>query len=149
MVRALAIFFARTTAALAAVVVWLVAPQFLRANEQTRADQDIVFGTKLFVGTKAWVAAKGTLTADWMAYKNNSFSILCDPEACTVASVNQIGPKQVGSIDGPTAYPVKQWAEDDEVVAEDDTLCSRITITLDRKTESVLWVETPRPVLTH
>jgi len=53
MVRALAVFFACTTAALAAAVVWLVAPQFLRASDQTRADQDIVFSTKLFVGTKA------------------------------------------------------------------------------------------------
>jgi hypothetical protein len=29
------------------------------------------------------------------------------------------------------------------VVAEGDTRCSHITITLDRKIESVLWVETP------
>ena len=29
------------------------------------------------------------------------------------------------------------------MVAEDDALCSRITITLDRKTQTVLWVETP------
>jgi hypothetical protein len=106
MARALAIFFACTTAALAVVVVWwLVAPQFFRANEQTRSDHDIVFATKLFVGTKAFVAARGTLSADWMAYKNNTFSILCTPEECIVASVNQIGPKQVGAIDGPTVYP--------------------------------------------
>ena len=139
---ALAVFFAFTTAALASVVVWLVAPQFQRTNQQTSADQDIVFGMKLFVGTSAWVAAKGTLTADWLAYKNNTFSILCQPEKCVVASVNQIGPKQVGQIDGPTAYPVKHWTEGDEVVAEDNHLCQRITITVDRRTQTVLWVET-------
>jgi hypothetical protein len=143
MVRALAIFFARTTAALAAVVVWLVAPQFLRASGQTRADQDILFPIKVFVGTKKYVAAKGTLSADWMAHKNNTFSFYCDHEECIVASISQIGPKLIGSMDGPSVYMTKRWTEDDEVVAEDDDLCSRITITLDRKTESVLWVETP------
>ena len=78
-----------------------------------------------------------------MAYKNNTLSILCDPQECIVASVNQIGPKQVGAIDGPTVYPLKRWTEDDDVVAEDHTLCSRITISLDRRSETVLWVETP------
>ena len=140
MIRALAIFFACTTAALAAVV---VAPQFLGANDQPRADQDIVFPSKVFVGTKKYVGAKGTLSADWMAHKNNTFSFYCDPQECIVASIIQIGPKMIGSMDGPAFYTTKRWTEDDEVVAEDDSLCSRITITLDRKTESVLWVEAP------
>ena len=143
MVRALAIFFACTTAALAAVVVWLIAPQFQRASQQERYDQDIVFPTKVFVGTKGYVGAKGTLSADWMAYKNNTYSFFCDPEECIVASIQQIGPRLVSSIDGPVTYTVKHWTTDDDVIAENDDLCSRITITLDRKTESVLWVERP------
>ena len=143
MVRALAIFFACTTAALAAVVVSLVAPQVLRASQQIPADQDIVFPAKSFIGFKAWVAARGTLSADWVAYKNNTYSILCVPEQCIVASVEQIGPKQVGDIDGPVVYPIKRWTDDEDVVAEDHTLCARITITLDRRTQTVLWVETP------
>lgn len=98
---------------------------------------------KSFIGTKAFVAAKGTLTADWIGYKNNTYSILCVPDECIVASVEQIGPHQVGTIDGPVVYPMKHWTDDDEVVAEDDALCSRITMTLDRRTQSVLWVETP------
>ncbi|WP_316229010.1 hypothetical protein [Bradyrhizobium sp. SZCCHNR1070] len=143
MVRALAIFSTCTTAALAAIVVWFVAPQFLGASQQTLGDQDIVFPVKSFVGTKAYVGAKGTLVADWIAYKNNTYSIMCVPEECTVASVEQIGPRLISSIDGPIIYPVKRWTTDDQVVAEDDALCSRITITLDRKTETVLWVESP------
>jgi hypothetical protein len=143
MVRALAIFFGCTTAALAAVVVWFIATQFQRASQQERNDQDIVFPDKVFLATKAYVAAKGTLSADWIAYKNNTYSILCVPEVCIVASVEQIGQKQVGSIDGPVTYPVKHWTQDDDVIAEDDSLCSRITITLDRKAQAVLWVETP------
>ena len=38
---------------------------------------------------------------------------------------------------------MKRWTDDEEVVAEDNTLCLRITITLDRRTKTVLWVETP------
>ena len=143
MVRAFAIFFACTTAALAAALVWLIAPQFRSASQQERHDEDIVFPIKTFVGTKAFVGAKGTLSADWIAYKNNTYSILCLPEECIVASIEQIGPKQVSSIDGPVTYPVKHWTTDADVVAEDDALCARITITLDRTTKSVLWVETP------
>jgi hypothetical protein len=106
------------------------------ASQLERYDEDIVFPIKTFVGTKAYVAAKGTLSADWIAYKNNTYSILCLPEECIVASVEQIGPKQVGNIEGPVAYPVKRRTTDNDVVAEDDWLCARITITLDRMTKS-------------
>src|SRR5580692_11666949 len=103
-VRAFAIFFACTTGTLAAAVVWLIAPQFQRASQQGRYDQDIVFPMKVSVGTKKYVSAQGTLSADWMAYKNNIFSFYCDQGECIVASISQIGPKQVGSMDGPTVY---------------------------------------------
>lgn len=93
MVRAIAVFFACTTAALAAFALLPIAPQFVRANQQTPSDEDIIFPAKLFGGNKAWVFAKGTLSADWTAYKNNTYSILCVPDQCIVASVAQIGPK--------------------------------------------------------
>lgn len=143
MVRALAICFACTTAVLAGILLWFVAPQFLKVGQPERADQDIVFTNKVFIGTKAFVAAKGTLSADWIGYKNNTYSFFCHPEECLVASANQIGAKQVGSIDGPISYSVKRWTDDAEVVAEDQTLCSRITFTLDRRSQTVFWVETP------
>jgi hypothetical protein len=87
-----------------------------------------------------------SLIADWIAYKNNTYSIMCiETELdCSVASVAQIGWKQIGTIDGPIIYPIKRWTKDHEVIAEADySPCSRITITLDRTTETVLWVETP------
>ena len=142
MYRRLTFFFAGTTIILIALLAWLNVPRPTQ-HAQTRLDEDIVFPTKTFLGTKAAVAAKGTLTADWMAYKNNTYSILCVRDECIVANVEQIGPRQLSSVDGPVTYPVKQWTEDGQVVAEDDALCSRITITLDRRTETVLWVETP------
>jgi hypothetical protein len=46
-------------------------------------------------------------------------------------------------MDGPIIYPIKRWTDDAEVVAESDDLCTRITITLDRRTKTFLWVETP------
>jgi hypothetical protein len=141
MYRSLAALFASTTVALACVVV--AVPLLLQTKGQTRSDEDIVFPTKTFVAAKAWVAAKGTLVGDWIAYKNNTYSILCVPDECIVANLQQTGPSQISSIDGPVVYPMKRWTDDEEVVAEDDTLCQRITITLDRRMKTVLWVETP------
>lgn len=140
--RSLTFVFACTTLVLAASLAWALLPNFPRTTNQSRSD-DIVFPIKTFVGTKAYVGAKGTLVADWIAYKNNTVSILCVPDECITAEVDQIGRQQISSIDGPVVYRVKRWTDDDEVVAEDDALCARITITLDRRTEGVLWVETP------
>jgi hypothetical protein len=143
MVRALAMFFACTTAILAAIVAWLVAPQFQRASQEERYGEEIIFPIKTFVGRTAYVAARGTLSADWIAHKNNTYSFYCDPEECIVASTEQVGAKMIQSIDILT-YPVKRWTQDDAVIAEaDDNPCSHTTITLDRKTERVLWVATP------
>src|ERR1700732_5429495 len=95
-----------TSLALAGVVAWLVVPQFLpNQSPKVRSDEDIVFPVKTFVSSEAWVAVSGTLVGDWIAYKNNTFSILCLPQECIVASVDQIGPRQVGRVDGPITYP--------------------------------------------
>lgn len=141
--RRLSILLACVSLALAGALAWLLLPQFLPyQSAKVRYDEDIVFPVKTFVSSDAWVAVKGTLIADWIGYKNNTFSILCLPDECIVASVEQIGPKQVGSIDGPVTYPVIRWTND-EVVAQSDAFCARITITFQRKSETVLWVETP------
>jgi hypothetical protein len=138
----LTILFACTSLFLAGVLAWSLASQFVPTEANPPYDQDIVFPIKTFLSTDAFVAAKGTLTGDWLAYKNNTFSILCLPEECIVADVAQIGPKLISSINGPVTYPVIRWNKD-EVVAQDDALCTRITITFDRKSQTVLWVETP------
>jgi hypothetical protein len=140
MYRWLTLLFACTTAIFGAILIWPLLP---RAAQGAPSDEDIVFSYKTFVSTQAYVAAKGTLSGDWIAYKNNAYSILCIPTECIVADLEQIGANQVSDIDGPVVYPIKHWTPDAEVVAEDDALCARITITLDRKTKNVLWVETP------
>jgi len=105
-------------------------------------DEDIIFPNKLFMNTKAYLYVAGTLTADWIGYKNNTYSMLCVPEECMVASTQQIGPRQVARIDGPTVYPVVRWT-DDEVAASGNALCSKTTITIGGQTKTLLWVETP------
>jgi hypothetical protein len=138
----LTLFFACTSLILASALIWLLAPQFSQNKTEARYDEDIVFPAKVFLSTEAYVATTGTLTADWIAYKNNTFSILCALQECIVADVAQIGPKQVSSINGPVTYPITRWTKD-EVVAQGDALCARTTITFDRGTKTVLWVETP------
>ena len=123
--RRLSILLACVSLALAGALAWLLLPQFLPyQSAKVRYDEDIVFPVKTFVSSDAWVAVKGTLIADWIGYKNNTFSILCLPDECIVASVEQIGPKQVGSIDGPVTYPVIRWTND-EVVAQSDAFCAQ------------------------
>src|SRR5882724_1999196 len=95
----LAVFFASTSLLLAGALAWSLKSQLISDGAKPPYDQDIVFPIKTFLSTDAYVAAKGTLTADWIAYKNNTYSILCLPEECIVASVEQIGPKQISSID--------------------------------------------------
>jgi hypothetical protein len=61
---------------------------------------------------------------------------------CLVASVEQIGARQIGAIDGPIVYPVVKWSSE-EVIAEDNELCARTTIVINRTEQTVLWIETP------
>jgi hypothetical protein len=59
--------------------------------------------------------------------------------------VEQIGRNQIGRMQNPGAYPIVKW-NDYEVVAQEDTTmfdCYRLTFTIDRKHEALLWVEEP------
>jgi hypothetical protein len=67
------------------------------------ADDDITFAPKNFYDNDLAVAISGTLTGDDISYKNNTHSIWCikDREECLIASIEQIGEKQIGRL----AYP--------------------------------------------
>lgn len=142
MSRLLAAGFGCSTALLAAVVLWLIAPRFENRTDVQAVDQDIIFPNKEFQNTEAYVYVIGTLSGDWIGYKNNTYSILCTEPNCIVAYVEQMGPKQIGQIWGPTVYPVVKWSED-EIIASDDGPCSKITWTIQRSLRHVLYVETP------
>ena len=102
-------------------------------------DRDIVFPNKSYISGQAYVAVQGTLTADWLAYPNNTYSIVCDMRQCLVASVEQIGARQIGAIQGPI---VSKWSNA-EVIAESDDVCARTAIVINRAEQTVFWVQTP------
>jgi hypothetical protein len=105
-------------------------------------DIGIVFSFQEFVDTRGTVSIKGALIADWLGYKNNEHSIVCFKDGCWVASVEQIGPNQIGPIDGPIYYDVARWSEK-EIVATSDDLCERVTITIDREAKTTLFTWIP------
>jgi hypothetical protein len=89
----------------------------------------------------------GTLTGPGLGYPNNAYAITCSQEerTCQVSSIEQIGRKQVGRLDGPWPYHVVKWS-DFEIVAADepnDIACGRVMITIDRRSQSILWLEEP------
>jgi hypothetical protein len=128
---------------------------FLRLPEAV-ADQDdqIIFGEKVFydseaatIGGTATVTIAGTLTGPHLGYPNNTYNITCyrDQRQCIVASIEQIGHNQVGTMYAPLSYPIVEWSPD-KIVAKYDaklTGCYTTTITIDRRQKSALWVEEP------
>jgi hypothetical protein len=112
--------------------------------------KEIIFSSKSFYdpGPEAlFVAVSGTLTGNGVGYPNNSTMIVCYDHSreCLTYTVAQIGNNQIGSLDVPVAYPVVTWSAR-EIVASgngDAFQCSKLTITLVRKSETALWVQEP------
>jgi hypothetical protein len=113
--------------------------------------QDIIFAAKVFYDSAktkgdGFVYIGGTLTGEGVANKNNTVMIAChnDRKECLFSSVDQIGPNQVGRLGAPDPYAITTWTPD-EIVATGyyASDCRKITINLDRKSESVVWVEEP------
>ncbi len=116
------------------------------------SDDYIMFPSKLFDQTDYQIIISGTLTGtdsyqDLSPYfKNNTYGISCtkDRRECLISYVRQIGPNQIGRLD-PYSIPISKWNADVVVAADpaSDFACYRTTITITRKTETVLWVEEP------
>jgi hypothetical protein len=126
----------------------LCAALTLIAHSASAANDDIVFAPKNFADQgDVLVGISGTLTGPDMAYKNNTYAIACfkDRKECLISSIQQIGPNQIGRMDYPYSYPVVSWTAAQVVAAEEPSTfgCSRVTITITRKTETALWVEEP------
>ena len=124
---------------------------YSEANKPVRRD-DLIFAAKNFYDTKengelGFLTISGTLTGPDIAYPNNTYAISCygRHKACFVSSVDQIGAEQIGSMASAADYPIIKWT-DFEVVAQEEVSpfgCLRVTITIDRKREQVLWLEEP------
>jgi hypothetical protein len=128
------------------------AMRLMAASRQPFDSNEIVFAEKAFSDSRqvqqdSWVAISGTLTGDGLAHPNNTYTIGCfrDLHECRVASIEQIGPNQIGRMEIPLALPIVKW-ETQEVVAGDEPSkveCSRATITIERDQGTLLWVEEP------
>jgi hypothetical protein len=131
--------------------------RFAPANAHSPDDDQIVFAAKVFSQGPTWVAISGTLTGEHLGYPNNTYSVACyqDINGCIVNSIEQIGHNQIGRLDVPVIYSVVKWNAD-EVVAESgasEIMCTKLTLTIERKYETLLWVEEPinqsRPMCKH
>jgi hypothetical protein len=129
-----------------------VGNSYRERQRHTQGDSEIVFAAKNFYdsGPNAsyqMLVTSGTLTGPDLAYPNNTRAISCmkQESICVVSSVEQIGRNQIGRLDGPWPYTVTKW-DQQEIVAGDeanDINCSKLTITIERKSETVFWVEEP------
>jgi len=127
---------------------------YLETRNKPAQDDSILFAPKNFYDSKekqlgefGYVAISGTLTGKGLGYPNNTHAVSCIGayKACFISSVSQIGHDQIGRMDNPYAYPIVKWTEY-EVVAQDEPSligCLRVTITIDRKSEALLWLEEP------
>ena len=112
-------------------------------------DSDIVFAAKNFYESKdkefAYVGISGTLTGKGLGYPNNTYAVACYGiyKTCFVSYVQQIGQQQIGRMENPAVFPIVKWNDYEVVAQEEQTLfgCFRVTMTIDRKSEALLWVE--------
>jgi hypothetical protein len=112
----------------------------------------IIFAAKTFYDNKdngdfGYIGISGTMTGKGLAYPNNTYAVSCIAfyKACFVSYVQQIGHAQIGRMENPAAYPIIKWS-DYEVVARDEETaldCYRVTMTIDRKREELLWIVEP------
>jgi hypothetical protein len=125
---------------------------YLPLKKPANEDSQIIFAGKNFLDSKqnnefGYVAISGTLTGQDAGYSNNTYGLSCIKRfnACFVAYVEQVGRDQIGIMQDPIDYPIVKW-NDSEVVAEEEPSslnCFKVTITIDRKREELLWVEEP------
>ena len=112
-------------------------------------ERQIVFAPKSFSDSArstgdGYVYAAGTLTGNGITFKNNTVAVACyrDRMECLTYSVEQ-RPNQVGSFTMTLRYPVTKWDAHEIIATEDTTFtdCRKTTITIERESETVLWVE--------
>jgi hypothetical protein len=121
-------------------------------SQRQKRPEDIIFALKNYYDSAktvrdGYIAISGTLTGDGIGYPNNTNSISCELEKreCSVASVEQIGKNHVGRMETPRTYPIVRWNAQEVVAASEASSidCNKVTITIDRRTEALLWVQEP------
>ena len=89
-----------------------------------------------------FVSISGIIAGDGLAYKNNTVNISCcrDRMECWAFKIDQIAFNQIGDLHSSNVFVVKIWNAD-EVAADNGMNCPRIAITLDRRTQTAIWVQ--------
>jgi hypothetical protein len=133
---------------------------YLQQRNQAVLDDQIVLAQKNFYDSGddsayPMIVMSGTLTAaddvppgERLAYPNNTHAISCEKVEgwCSVSSIEQIGPKQMGRMDGPWPYQIQKWNAYQIVAGDDESggpSCFKVTITIERKLQKLLWVQEP------
>jgi hypothetical protein len=125
---------------------------YWEARKPPPPEDQLVFAEKNFYDSKmdgefGYVGISGTLTGKGMGYANNTYAVSCirTYKACFVSYVQQIGHEQIGRMENPSPYPIVKWSDYEVIAQEESNLfgCVRVTMTIDRKRETLLWVEEP------
>jgi len=119
---------------------------YLQDRNKDTGEMSVVFSQKNYYDTSDVVAVSGTLTGEGIAYPNNTYSIACfrERKECWMTSVQAIGGQLIGRMDAPYEYEIRKWSQYEVVAGDDGSFgCFRTTITVDRKSQQVLWVEEP------
>jgi hypothetical protein len=118
--------------------------------QKPEKDDDILFPHKSFgdndqKGEWGEVIISGTLTGRDQNHPNNAYSVHCiyRYKTCFVSDVIQIRSKQIGYMEAED-YPIVKW-NDYELVAQKEISinCYRTTFTINRKMQTLLWVDEP------
>lgn len=125
---------------------------YLQVQRRAFEGDQLIFAAKSFYDSKqtvrdGYVAISGTLTGEGLGYPNNTYSIACfqDRKECVLSYVEQIGHYQIGHMEAPTVYPIEKW-DAYEIVAADEPgprRCTKVTITIERRQGTLLWVQEP------
>jgi hypothetical protein len=127
----------------------LLALSLVGCKDNPKPNPQIIFSSKAFydagkAAREGIIYIAGTLTGPDVGYPNNTTAVICyaDRMECLAYSVEQIGPNQIGRLDMPMPYPVIKW-DSAEVVAMAAFQCAKVTISIVRQSESLLWVTEP------
>jgi hypothetical protein len=138
-----------------ALILFILRPNLFQQS-LPRASDDMIFSLKAFTDNPqvfdGFVSISGTLTGENLSgtftgnniAKNNTVNVSCykDRMECLAASINQIGSNQLGGLVS-SMFPIITWNEYEVVATSGDSDCVRITVSLERKSETALWVEEP------
>lgn len=109
-------------------------------------EREIALATKYFVDKEDYVVASGTLIDRSVGVANNSYTIACYKErkGCWIASLRQTDARSISRIEPPFQLTITQWTSSEITALADGVLgCMKTTMTIERKTKEVLWVDEP------